>query len=202
MFDKLKVPVIGVVENMSYFECGKCHEKHHLFGQGARWKLVEQFGIQNSFEIPIVPEISRLSDSGTPVALSDGDLAKHYEAIAASVVREVSRIKFGAYAKPKVTYDPLAGVIVETGDGKQTVVSAPALRRRCRCALCVEEFSGKQILSPESVKDDIYPKTIAPMGNYAVAIEWSDGHTSSVYPYDVILKLAAEAGTESHDAAK
>jgi len=192
MFDKLKVPVVSVVENMSYFECGKCGEKHHLFGQGARRRLVEQFGIQNSFEIPIVPEISRLSDAGTPVVLNDGDLARHYEAIAASVVREVSRLKFGDMSRPKLAYSGGRGIVVTTADGKESLIKAADLRRRCRCAVCVDEFSGKQVLAPESVPEMVFPKSIQPMGNYAVAIAWSDGHTSSIYPYDMILKMAAE----------
>ncbi len=201
MFDKLKVPVVSVVENMSYFECGKCHEKHHLFGQGARKKLVEQFGIQNSFEIPIIPEISHLSDAGTPVALVGGDIAKHYEAIAESVVREVSRIKFGGLARPKISYASGLGVVVNTADGKVSVIKAAELRRRCRCASCIDEFSGKQILAPESVAESVFPKTIQPMGNYAVAIAWSDGHASSIYPYDAILKLVSEIGVAAQAPA-
>lgn len=190
MFDKLKVPVAGVVENMSWFECGKCHERHHLFGQGARKKLADQFGIQNTYEIPIVPDISRLSDAGTPVVLAGGELANHYETIAASLVREVSKIKHGGLTPPKVAYDPITGIVVTMPDGTERIVNPADLRRACRCALCIEEFSGKQILDPNTVADDIFPKTIAPMGNYAVAVTWSDAHTSSVYPYDVILKLA------------
>ncbi len=192
MFDQLKVPVVGVVENMSYFECGKCHEKHHLFGQGARKKLVEQFGIQNSFEIPILPEISRLSDAGTPVVLAGGASAQHYTAIAGSVVREVSKIQHGGLARPTVAFVDGRGIVVTTGDGAEHVITAADLRRACRCAVCVEEFSGKPLLAPETVAENICPQTIQPMGNYAVAIAWSDGHTSSIYPYDAILKLAAD----------
>lgn len=190
MFDKLKVPVVGVVENMSYFVCTKCSEKHYVFGQGARRRLVEQFGIQNSFEIPINPEISRMSDNGTPVALSGSELAQHYATVAQSVVREVAKLKHGGLARPKVVFNPGRGIVVTTGDGKDHIVKPADLRRACRCAVCVEEFSGKQILKPETIPDNIYPKTIQAMGNYAVAVTWSDDHASSIYPYDVMLKLA------------
>ena len=131
-----------------------------------------------------------MSDLGTPVALSGGESAKYYMEIAGSVVREVSKLKFGALARPKIAYTAGRGIVVTTGDGKEFVIKAAGLRRKCRCALCIEEFSGKQILAPESVPDDVFPKSIQPMGNYAVAIAWSDGHTSSIYPYDVILKIA------------
>ena len=58
MFDSLKVPTIGVVENMSYFTCDACGTKHRIFGDGYTKQLVEQFGIKNSFEVPIQKEIS------------------------------------------------------------------------------------------------------------------------------------------------
>ncbi|MFH0907532.1 MAG: P-loop NTPase [bacterium] len=192
MFDKLKVPTIAVVENMSYFECGTCKTRHYLFGQGARRKLVEQFGIRNSFEIPILPEISKHSDEGTPAVLADtgGTVAKLYGKIGEAVVREISRLKFGAVEKPRIVYTPGQGIVVTMADGGQRIVKPADLRRKCRCALCVEERSGEALLQPEDVDDNVYPKSMHPMGNYAVAIAWSDGHGSSIYPYEVITEMA------------
>ena len=193
MFDKLKVPTIGVVENMSYFECPTCHSKHYVFGKGARQKLVDQFGFKNTFEIPIHPDISRLSDSGTPFVLAqpDSETGKLYASIGDSVVREVSKIKFGALEKPKLAYTAGKGIVVTLSDGQQQIVKPADLRRACRCALCIEEFSGKQLLKPDQVSDNVYPVSMTPLGNYAVAITWSDGHSSSVYPYEMILKQAS-----------
>jgi len=192
MFDKLKVPTIAVVENMSYFECGTCKTRHNLFGQGARKKLVEQFGLRNSFEIPILPEISKHSDEGTPaiLAVPNGQVAKIYSEIGDAVVREVSRLKFGAVDKPRVMYTPGIGIVVTMADGGERTVKPADLRRKCKCALCIEEFSGKPLLRPEEVADNVYPKSMQPMGNYAVAIQWSDGHNSSIYPYEAITALA------------
>ena len=193
MFDKLKVPTIGVVENMSYFQCGKCGEKQYLFGQGARRKLVEQFGLRNSFEIPIYPEISRQGDAGVPVVLADreGPVAMVYSQIADSAVREISKLKFGGTERPKVSYAPGKGILLSYDDGRQLAVNPAALRRRCRCAHCVEEFSGRQVLKPEQVAETVYPTELQPMGNYAVAVTWSDGHNSSIYPYDVMVQCAS-----------
>jgi len=70
MFDTLKVPTISVVENMSYFKCTSCDKKHKIFGLGYTNQLKTSFGIQNSFEIPIMEEISQMSDSGTPFVLA------------------------------------------------------------------------------------------------------------------------------------
>jgi DUF971 family protein len=46
----------------------------------------------------------------------------------------------------------------------------------------VEEMTGRPILKPEDVSEEIWPVEIAPIGNYAVAIDWSDGH-KSLFPY-------------------
>ena len=192
MFDKLKVPAIAVVENMSYFECETCSTKHHLFGQGARRKLVEQFGIANSFELPLVPDVSRLGDAGHPITVVQpgGRVALAFSAIGEAVVREVSRIRYGADRRPAVTYDPLRGVVIQPVDGAEKVISAPALRRSCRCAMCVDEFTGAQKLKPEDVAETVHPTSISGMGNYAASVQWSDGH-SSIFPHEQLMAMPA-----------
>lgn len=203
MFDKLKVPTVAVVENMSYFQCPGCGTKHHLFGQGARARLVEQFGIRNSFEIPLRPEVSQLSDRGTPVVLADRDgaAAAPYRELAASVVQEISKLQHGGVARPKVTFQPGTGVLLALASGERRVVAPADLRKACRCAHCIEEFSGRPLLDPATVSDSVFPKSMQPMGNYAVAVSWSDGHSSSIYPYETLLKLSQPASDSSSPKA-
>ena len=195
MFDKLKVPTVAVVENMSYFQCPGCGTRHHLFGQGARARLVEQFGIRNSFEVPLRTEISQLSDQGTPVVVADRDgaAAAPYRELAASVVQEISKLLHGGVARPKVAYQPGTGIVITLASGEQRVLAPDELRKACRCANCIEEFSGRPLLDPATVSATVYPKSMQPMGNYAVAVSWSDGHTSSIYPYETLLKLSQPA---------
>jgi len=192
MFDKLKVPTVAVVENMSYFVCPNCQAKHYLFGQGARRKLVEQFGIRNSIEIPLDPVVSTCGDSGRPLVLTDpdGSLAAIYQELADAAVREISKLQHGGWLKPEVSFQKGRGIVLRFDGGEEQTIHPAALRRHCRCARCVEEFSGKPILTPESVPEDVFPTAMQKMGNYAVAIQWSDGHTSSIYPYEQMAELA------------
>ena len=73
MFDKLNVPIIGVVENMSSFICNKCDEKHYIFGEGGAKKISEQFNIPFIGEIPLNSGIMSGSDLGKPIMLTDPD---------------------------------------------------------------------------------------------------------------------------------
>ena len=70
MFDALKVPTVAVVENMAYYQCDKCTDKKRIFGAGYTKQLKEQFGIKNSFELPILEDVSMMSDYGTPFVLA------------------------------------------------------------------------------------------------------------------------------------
>ncbi len=201
MFHKLKVPTVAVVENMSYFICDQCDKKHYLFGRGAMDRLVHQFGIQNAFELPLVPEISELSDAGKPIVLEKPEhpVSRRVFELSEAVVREVSRIKYGAAAPPKVSFVIGRGIVVQWPSGKEQEIHPADLRRQCRCAHCINEMTGEPRLDPSSVNDEVYPTHIEPMGNYAVTISWSDGHNTSIYPYDMLLESGNGENVQSTD---
>ncbi len=188
MFDAVQVPTLAIVENMSYFVCDSCNKQHRVFGEGALASLKEQFGIANTVEIPLQPEVSSQCDAGTPTILAapQSPLAALYQRVADSVVQELQKLVHHAVLKPTVTFSKKDGIVVKHGDEVIKTVAPSDLRRRCSCAACRDEFTGDAILDPASISDSIEPVSIRPMGNYAVAIEWSDGHTSSIYPYEKI----------------
>jgi len=71
MFNKLNVPIIGVIENMSSFVCPNCNENHYIFGQGGAKKISEKFNIPFIGEIPLHPSIMEGSDKGKPIVITD-----------------------------------------------------------------------------------------------------------------------------------
>ena len=73
MFDKLNVPIIGVVENMSHFVCSNCNEKHYIFGEGGARKISEQFKMPFLGEIPLNSGIMTGSDLGKPIMITNPD---------------------------------------------------------------------------------------------------------------------------------
>ena len=70
MFNKLNVPIIGVVENMSSFVCPNCNENHYIFGQGGAKKISEKFNVPFIGEIPLHPGIMEGSDKGKPIVIT------------------------------------------------------------------------------------------------------------------------------------
>src|ERR671919_2173468 len=71
MFNKLNVPIVGVVENMSYLQCPHCNEQISLFGKGGGKKISEDFGLPFIGEVPLHPGIRESSDVGKPTVISE-----------------------------------------------------------------------------------------------------------------------------------
>ena len=92
MFDKLNVPMLGVVENMSYFECSKCNEKHYIFGKGGGEKISEKHNMPFLGSIPLNSGIMEGSDLGKPVMITqpDSPSAKAFTAAAKNVAAQCS----------------------------------------------------------------------------------------------------------------
>src|ERR1700726_4563053 len=87
MFKKVNVPVLGIVENMSYFECPHCGTRSDIFGHGGARHEAERLAVPFLGEIPLHMSIRATSDAGTPVVASEpeGPHAAIYRAIAAKV---------------------------------------------------------------------------------------------------------------------
>ena len=84
MFRKVDVPVLGLIENMSYFTCPHCGERSDIFSHGGARAEADKLGMDFLGEIPLHMDIRKTSDSGRPIVVSDPDseYAKAYRAIA------------------------------------------------------------------------------------------------------------------------
>jgi ATP-binding protein involved in chromosome partitioning len=94
MFEKLKVPVLGVIENMSYYVCPECGHREEIFGHGGARAAAEKFGFPFLGEIPLDPRIRSQSDSGQPVALDEGTPnGKAFREVALALDAQVDRFR-------------------------------------------------------------------------------------------------------------
>jgi ATP-binding protein involved in chromosome partitioning len=106
MFKRVNVPVLGVIENMSYFVCPKCGERHDIFGHGGAHAEADKLGVPFLGEVPLHMAIRETSDSGRPVVATDpdGPHAKVYREIAGRV-REQLQAKGAGRAAPKIVIE-------------------------------------------------------------------------------------------------
>ena len=111
MFRKLEVPIIGVVENMSYFICPNCTTKHEIFGQGGGERTARFFGLPFLGRLPLQPAIREGGDQGRPFILAypRAPESDSYRQVAGEVARQVALL---AYQKgPGEGFVPLEGLM-------------------------------------------------------------------------------------------
>jgi ATP-binding protein involved in chromosome partitioning len=92
MFEKVKVPVLGVVENMSTHICSQCGHEEHIFGTGGGQKMADQYGINLLGSLPLNIRIREDADGGQPSVVTDpeGDIAMAYRGIARRVAARLA----------------------------------------------------------------------------------------------------------------
>jgi len=93
MFRKVNVPILGLVENMSYFKCDGCEKKHFLFGKEGTKKMAEEMGETFLGEIPFDPVIRETTDGGKPVVISqmDSPSSEVYMKLSKSIMEKVKK---------------------------------------------------------------------------------------------------------------
>ncbi|EDP73021.1 Mrp/NBP35 family ATP-binding protein, partial [Hydrogenivirga sp. 128-5-R1-1] len=92
MFKEVEIPVLGIVENMSYFVCPDSGKSYEIFGKSKTEEIAKQYGTKLLGKIPIEPKVAEFADLGIPIVLAkeDSDSAKAFLKIAENVIKELS----------------------------------------------------------------------------------------------------------------
>jgi len=104
MFRKVEVPVLGIVENMSYFACPHCGERTAIFSHGGARTEADRLGVDFLGEIPLDVSVRETSDGGRPIVVSDPDseISKTFRAIAARIWEKISAGGESGRAMPNI----------------------------------------------------------------------------------------------------
>ncbi len=94
MFEKVGVPILGVVENMAVHICSNCGHAEHIFGQGGGQKMSEDYSVECLGSLPLTMSIREQADSGNPTVVADpsGESARMYGEIALKLAARISRL--------------------------------------------------------------------------------------------------------------
>jgi len=176
MFEKVNVPILGVIENMAFFKAPDTGKKYYIFGEQKAGALSSRFGVKTLVEIPIQEELSN--------GLYAYRINPYIQIAVDGLLQAVEELS-GSQSNLKDAGFRDGEVVLVFSDGREVSAKAFDLRANCQCAACVSEVNGKRLVDPKKIPTDINPQEILPLGNYAVGITWSDGHASGIYPYSM-----------------
>jgi ATP-binding protein involved in chromosome partitioning len=107
MFEKTQVPVLGLVENMSFYCCPNCGHRADIFGHGGAKTEAARLGTEFLGEIPLLLDIRSAADAGTPIAATapDSEAAKAYDALARRVWDKVAGVAAAPRSGPRIVIE-------------------------------------------------------------------------------------------------
>lgn len=114
MFQKVNVPLLGLIENMSYFVCGHCGERTEIFSHGGGERAAEKLGIPFLGHIPIDPAIRAGGDTGMPIVVADpaSPQAKAFREIADAVIERINALSAGPDSEAKAPIESLLKKVI------------------------------------------------------------------------------------------
>jgi ATP-binding protein involved in chromosome partitioning len=101
MYQKLKIPTLGIIENMSYFECPSCHHESDIFGHGGGEKMATDLHVPFLGRLPIYQPIREGSDSGIPLMIAEPDSPAALQFMAAAE-RTAAQVSIASYTRPTI----------------------------------------------------------------------------------------------------
>lgn len=192
MFDLVRVPIIGVIENMSGYYHKGSDEMLYLFGKGGGEKLAVECGAPFLGRIPIDPELSLRGDQGLSIFAGKKDShcpsADPFFEIAKKIHEYTQSLEANQAdcMIKKIIQKDKATFTIEWSDGVILDYSLSDLQKRCPCAKCMDASTGKRMIDETSIDLNVQAKKIMNVGRYALRIEFTTGCSSGIYGFDML----------------
>lgn len=193
MFQQLHVPIIGVIENMSYFKQFPDSEPQYLFGRGGGSALAQEYGLPFLGKLPIDPDISSLCDKG--LSLFDFDVeslkesTKTYLSIASQIRKIITDgLSFKEASSLAITkFEQISAFEFQIiwSDGKIINYRLNKLQSLCPCAGCEEARKASPDFAAK-IATDIKAHEITQIGRYAIKISFASGCSNGIYSYELL----------------
>ena len=193
MFRRVDVPVLGIIENMSYFLCPKCGERSDIFGHGGARLEAEKLGIPFLGGVPLHMDIRATSDEGRPIVASSPDSphAQIYRDIATRAWSELQDSSAARLEPPKLEIGAGGAELGVTFEGAKSFTLSAEMLRVMSPSAEVQGHSPSQRVTVGK-KRNVRIKELKPVGNYAVRIVFDDGHDTGLYAWSYLQTLDAE----------
>lgn len=179
LFHQVKVPIVGIVENMSYYKDASGNHLH-LLGEGGGKRLAEELGVPLLGQIPIDPLISQSGDSGqslfpnTPIASNFLSIADQFE----KYLHEDKVVSLMQEVRQKDRYH----LEIVWTDGEVSQYRLSELQQKCPCAACNEKTPV--------VDSEVTAKQVTLVGRYALRIQFTSGCSHGIYELEKLHEWA------------
>ncbi len=193
MFRKVNVPVLGIVENMSYFTCPKCGERSDIFGHGGARADAERLKVPFLGEVPLHMDIRSNSDTGTPITIKEpkSTHAAIFRDLATSVWAELQSSQ-GKGMKPPEMQVSAGGDNLQVTFANRDVCDLPAELLRVMSPSAEVQGHSKDQRVTVGGKRNVKIKDLKPIGNYAVRIVFNDGHDTGLFTWSYLHMLGLQ----------
>lgn len=193
MFRKVDVPVLGIIENMSFFVCPKCGERSDIFGHGGAKLEAEKLGIPFLGGVPLHMDIRLTSDEGQPIVATSphGPHAQIYRDIATRAWAELNASSDTRIQPPTLAVSPDKSELHIGFAGEETFTLSAEMLRVMSPSAEVQGHSPDQRVTVGR-KRNVKIKELRPVGNYAVRIEFDDGHDTGLFTWPYLQTLDKE----------
>lgn len=189
LFQQVDIPLLGVIENMSWYQGEKHSEKSYPFGQEGGKRFAAEYNIPLLGEIPIDPAISYRADRGFSIFIEDGTpvpAAQAFKQATQNLLQALTKLKERppSIKVEKIYLKTPAECCIEWNDGKKHTLSFSSIQSRCPCAQCAEK---KPV-----IQKDIGVHKVDSVGKYALHFEFTAGCSHGIYEFDMLYRLGEE----------
>ncbi len=190
MFEQVRVPVLGIVENMGYYEESSGVISYPM-GKGGGKKLAETSGHLFLGTLPLHPLIGQALDEGRSLFEIPGSEAEKLQRSFLNIVEKIVDENSAKNASTLENFHPVDeySFAVEWGDGSKSVYRLSDLQRACPCAACYDEETGRHKVARDEVPDALQAFGIERVGRYALKVHFKSGCSKGIYHFDYLRRL-------------
>ena len=195
MFQQVKIPILGIIENMAGFTPPGSDEVYHIFGEGGGTSAAEEFDLPLLGQISLRQELREAMDTGKFV--EDENIKSIASLIAVEAMMIVTNEELSPFSPQEMNLaNDGKTLVIKWQDNVEHIISAFNVRFKCPCAHCVDEITGVQLIKEEEIPPNVKILESVPVGRYGVKFAFDDpspGANTGIYTFTFLRQLGEEA---------
>ena len=181
LFKKMHVPIIGIIENMSFYEDLQTKTKISLFGTGGGERLADEEGVAFLAHMPLDPLLCECADKGQSIFIRnpENSVVNTFKLLAKDIQDSLQSTKPDNVEKYTLL-NPQT-LQINWKDGTERKIALADIQKLCFCARCSIK---------KEVKDTVSAFQVTAVGNYALRFRFSSGCSLGIYPFELLRRIS------------